>query len=85
VDFTVIGDPVNTAARVEELTRETGDVILITDATCCLLQRDHGGFAERAPAELKGKTERVSLHAPLAAAGDGRGGGVRDSAQPLGT
>jgi class 3 adenylate cyclase len=78
VDFTVIGDPVNTAARVEEVTRETGDVILITDATCCLLQRDHGGFAERPPAELKGKTERVRLHAPLAAAGaaDGRGGGV---------
>ena len=30
VEFTVIGDVVNTAARVEEATRQTGDVILIT-------------------------------------------------------
>ena len=30
------------------LTRETGDAVLVTEATCALLQRDHGGFA-RAP------------------------------------
>jgi adenylate cyclase len=33
LDFTVIGDPVNTAARVEAATRQTGDDVLITDAT----------------------------------------------------
>ena len=32
-DFTVIGDPVNTAARVEAATRVTGDDVLITEAT----------------------------------------------------
>ena len=34
----MIGDVVNTAARVEEATRQTGDVILITDGDalrCC--------------------------------------------------
>jgi class 3 adenylate cyclase len=68
VEFTVIGDPVNTAARVEEVTRATGDTVLVTEATRCLLTRDFGGFAERPLAELKGKSEQVRLHAPLAAA-----------------
>jgi class 3 adenylate cyclase len=68
VEFTVIGDAVNTAARVEELTRLTGDDVLVTEATCALLQRDHGGFVERPDMELKGKRERVRVHAPLRAA-----------------
>ena len=68
VEFTVIGDTVNTAQRVEQATRQTGDVVLVTGATCRLLRRDHGGFADRPPVELKGKREPVTLHAPLAAA-----------------
>jgi class 3 adenylate cyclase len=68
VEFTVIGDAVNTAARVEEATRATGDDILLTEATRELLRRDHGGFVGRGEAELKGKSERVRLHAPLAVA-----------------
>ena len=39
LEFAVIGDPVNVAARVEKTTRETGDVILLTEATRCLLTR----------------------------------------------
>ena len=39
LEFAVIGDPVNVAARVEHLTRETGDTILITEATRCLMVR----------------------------------------------
>ena len=66
LEFTVIGDPVNTAARVEAVTRETGDDVLITEATRCLLLQDHGGFAQRPTVELKGKTERVALYAPEA-------------------
>lgn len=64
VEFTVIGDTVNTAARVEQVTRQTGDVVLITDATQRLLNLDHGGFEPRPPAPLKGKRERVQLWAP---------------------
>jgi class 3 adenylate cyclase len=64
VEFTVIGDPVNTAARVEEVTRQTGDDILITEATRCLLGGDGPACEERPMVALKGKTEQVRLWAP---------------------
>jgi adenylate cyclase len=72
VEFTVIGDTVNTAARVEAITRETDDVVLVTDATCALLRQDHGGFAERGAVTLRGRSEPVKVHAALAAASAGR-------------
>jgi class 3 adenylate cyclase len=67
VEFTVIGDTVNTAARVEAVTRETDDTVLVTDATCALLQRDHGGFAERRTVTLRGRSEPVTVHVAMAA------------------
>ncbi len=75
VEFTVIGDAVNTAARVEEVTRQTGDEVLLTEATRCLLERASVGFEERPTVELKGKTEQVRLWAPLTTQGamDGQG------------
>ncbi|MCW3000883.1 MAG: adenylate/guanylate cyclase with integral rane sensor [Conexibacter sp.] len=72
VEFTVIGDVVNTAARVEEATRLTGDDVLLTEATLGRLQDEHGGFVARGEAALKGKKTRVALHAPLPAAAAGR-------------
>jgi class 3 adenylate cyclase len=65
VEFTVIGDAVNTAARVEEVTRQTGDEILLTEATRCLLFSKATPFEERPTVELKGKTEQVRLWAPI--------------------
>lgn len=63
-DFTVIGDPVNTAARVEAATRLTGDDILITETTLRALGPEGDDFEERSSAPLKGKTESVRLYAP---------------------
>ena len=65
LDFTVIGDPVNTASRVEAMTRVSGDEILVTEATRCLLTRQSCEFEERPSAALRGKTERVQLYAPV--------------------
>jgi adenylate cyclase len=62
-DFTVIGDTVNTAARVESATRQTGDDILITDSTRRLLTV-HGEWRARPLVQLKGKSGSVTLYAP---------------------
>jgi class 3 adenylate cyclase len=65
IEFTVIGDTVNTAARVEAATRETGDDVLITDATRERLCRNQFEFLERPPVPLKGKSLPVRLWAPV--------------------
>jgi adenylate cyclase len=61
VEFTVIGDAVNTAQRVEEVTRAKGETILITEATRAELPEGLFAFAHRGSAELKGKTVPVQL------------------------
>jgi adenylate cyclase len=65
VEFTVIGDPVNTAARVEEVTRATGDAVLITEATRCLLSDGCAECEPRDEVQLKGKADPVRLWAPV--------------------
>jgi class 3 adenylate cyclase len=61
LEFTVIGDPVNVAARVERATRQTGDVVLLTEATRCLLSRSHDELEPRGSMPLKGKSGGVAL------------------------
>jgi adenylate cyclase len=72
LEFTVIGDVVNTASRVEAATRETGDDILITESTRELLTRDFEAFERRPVIALKGKTETVRLFAPIVPAQERR-------------
>jgi adenylate cyclase len=64
LEFSVIGDPVNVAARVEAATRQTGDTILVAERTKELLTRSDLRLVEREGATLKGKSETVKLYAP---------------------
>jgi Adenylate and Guanylate cyclase catalytic domain len=67
----VIGDTVNTASRVEAATRETGDDVLITEATRVLLRRLKCEFDQRPPVPLRGKRQVVQLWAPRVSVGAG--------------
>lgn len=62
-DFSVIGDVVNVAARVQEATRQTGDTILASEHTKRRAESADVGFDERPGVQLKGKRESVSVYA----------------------
>jgi class 3 adenylate cyclase len=66
LEFTVIGDPVNVAARVENATRELGDTVLITEATRCLLADGGASLEPRGSVSLRGKADPIPVYAPAA-------------------
>lgn len=63
LDFTVIGDAVNVAARVEEVTRATGDTVLITEATRALVSNGALPLEPRGAISLKGRNDPVRIYA----------------------
>ena len=66
LDFTLIGDAVNVASRVEALTRRTGDPILITEATKDALRTRDTVVSSRGTKIIRGRSEPVSLYAVAA-------------------
>ena len=65
LNFSVIGDAVNVAARVEAATRETGDDVLLTADTRSRLVGELA-LISRGSIPLKGKSIPVELYAPVA-------------------
>ena len=64
LSFSVIGDAVNLAARVEASTRETGDPVLITGETRAQLSETIE-VESRGERQIRGYDRRVELYAPL--------------------
>jgi class 3 adenylate cyclase len=61
LEFTLIGDTVNVAARVEQLTKTTGDAILLTDQCADALVARASGLTDRGFHVLKGKSAPVQV------------------------
>jgi adenylate cyclase len=61
LEFTLIGDTVNVAARVEQLTKTTGDAILLTGHTVDALVIPPSGLTDRGSHALKGKSAAVNV------------------------
>lgn len=61
LEFTLIGDTVNVAARVEQLTKTTGDAILLTQQTVDALASRPHGLSDRGAHALKGKSAPTAV------------------------
>jgi class 3 adenylate cyclase len=61
LEFTLIGDTVNVAARVEQLTKTTGDAILLTQQSVDALASRPTALTDRGFHALKGKSAAVQI------------------------
>jgi len=69
MEYTVIGDVVNAASRIEHFTRDFGVDIIISDAVAQALDKRFR-LDPLQPVEIRGKQEKVPLFAVVGRAGD---------------
>jgi len=65
IKYTVIGDPVNVAARVEGLNKDLGTTILVTEETLAAIG-DRVSVRDCGPMAVKGRVEKVRVFEVLA-------------------
>ena len=64
LEFTTIGDTVNTAARLEGMTKDTGHSLFVADSTRELLSRRDGELSYVDSMPVRGRAEEIKVWAP---------------------
>jgi class 3 adenylate cyclase len=60
--FSLVGDPVNVAARVQDATKDVGEPLLLTEATRMLLEIPQSQLVSRGMLDLRGKAAPVAVY-----------------------
>lgn len=77
MDYTVIGDTVNTAARLEGLNKDFGSTVMISQSTYELISNNID-VRSLGPAPVKGKSEAIHVYEVLGLSEEGKGKMVED-------
>ncbi|MEI8093631.1 MAG: adenylate/guanylate cyclase domain-containing protein [Spirochaetales bacterium] len=64
LEYTVIGDTVNTASRLEALCKQTGDEVLVSEQLVAALGDPRWTFEPRGSLEVRGKAKPLAVFTP---------------------